>query len=101
MLVCGTLVYSRGDEVQSKRDHMEYEAHAAEEGQAQPSVLMPGQLLLTTQILTSHMLSTRALMYSAGQSCPKYSDDLSDCFCHNWVRCISTSPEVFCNTVPF
>lgn len=43
MLVCGTLVYSRGDEVQSKREHLEYEAQAAEEGQAQPSVLMPGQ----------------------------------------------------------
>ncbi|KAL3147971.1 hypothetical protein ABBQ38_014266 [Trebouxia sp. C0009 RCD-2024] len=42
VLVCGTLVYSRGDEVQSKRDHLEYEAHAAEEGQAHPSVLMPG-----------------------------------------------------------
>lgn len=45
VLVCGTLVYSRGDEVQSKRDHLDYEAHAAEEGQAQPSLLMPGQCL--------------------------------------------------------
>lgn len=42
VLVCGTLVYSRGDEVQSKKDHLEYEAHAAEEGEAQPSILMPG-----------------------------------------------------------
>jgi len=42
VLVCGTLVYSRGDEVQSKKDHLEYEAHAAEEGEAQPSMLMPG-----------------------------------------------------------
>lgn len=42
MLVCGTLVYSRGDELQSKKDHLEYEAHAAEEGEAQPSILMPG-----------------------------------------------------------
>ena len=41
--MCGTLVYSRGDEVQSKRDHQEYEAHAAEEGEAQPPVLMPGE----------------------------------------------------------
>ncbi len=40
--MCGTLVYSRGDEVQSKKDHLEYEAHAAEEGEAQPSMLMPG-----------------------------------------------------------
>ena len=43
MLVCGTLVYSRGDEVQNKKDHLEFEAHAAEEGEAQPSVLMPGK----------------------------------------------------------
>lgn len=42
VLVCGTLVYSRGDEVQSKKEHLEYEAHAAEEGEAQPSMLMPG-----------------------------------------------------------
>lgn len=62
VLVCGTLVYSRGDEVQSKRDHLEYEAHAAEEGQAQPSVLMPGPLLLRTQVLTHS-----ALVYSCIQ----------------------------------
>ena len=43
MLVSGTLVYSRGDEVQSKKEHLEYEAQAAEEGEAQPSVLTPGQ----------------------------------------------------------
>ena len=43
VLVCGTLVYSRGDEVQTKQEHAEYEAHAAEEGEAQPSVLMPGK----------------------------------------------------------
>lgn len=73
MLVCGTLVYSRGDEVQSKRDHLEYEAHAAEEGEAQPSVLMPGQLLLSSQVLTTHILSTHASMCSARQSCLKYS----------------------------
>ena len=64
VLVCGTLVYSRGDEVQSKRDHLEYEAHAAEEGQAQPSVLMPGQLLLS---LKHSLLTCSALVCSCVQ----------------------------------
>ena len=68
VLVCGTLVYSRGDEVQSKKEQVEYEAHAGEEGQAQPSLLMPGQLLLSTQryllVCSCSHLDCLVFMYS-------------------------------------
>lgn len=43
VLVCGTLVYSKGDEVQNAKAHAEMEAVAAEEGEAaEPSIRMPG-----------------------------------------------------------
>lgn len=49
VLVCGTLVYSKGDEVQNSKAHAELEAAAAEEGEAaQPSTLMPGMELNQT-----------------------------------------------------
>ena len=58
--------------MQSKRDHLEYEAHAAEEGEAQPSVLMPGQLLLRTQVFSIYMLSTHPLMHLVRRYSSKY-----------------------------
>lgn len=60
VLVCGTLVYSKGDEKQSAKLHAELEATAAEEGEAAPSVLMPGQLSLCPIVL--EVLSVRSLL---------------------------------------
>lgn len=44
VLVCGTLVYSRGDEVQNAKAHAELQAAAEEEGQAAlPGLPTPGK----------------------------------------------------------